>query len=287
LLDKALPKYADLEQLLNVILDHKMPVYRKFASVTEQNEWFTAVDKLSLQGCLSTKIIKNSNPKINAPYGFGEVLNTGRIDMRELINCYRIYLENLNLISYETFDYQSLKMSENSIQYKDLVAENLICAEGFGVRLNPFFKELPLTAAKGEIITIKAPGLYLEFIIKASVFIVPLGDDIYIVGATYNWTDKTKTITEEAKQELIKKLKTIISCDFEVVDHVAGIRPTVKDRRPLVGAHPKHNNVFVLNGLGTRGILIAPYIAEQLYNFIEYRETLDQEIDIKRFYPLF
>jgi len=287
LLDMALPMYKNLEQLLNVNLDYKLPVYRKFSSVEEQNEWFTATDKPSLQNCLSTKIIKNSNPKINAPYGFGEVLNTGRIDTGELIKYYRKYLENLNQIIFETFDYQLLKISNNSIQYKDLVIGNLICSEGFGVQSNPFFKELPLSATKGEIITIKSPDLKIDFILKASVFIIPIGDDLYIVGATYNWADKTKSITEDAKLELTEKLKTIITCDFEIVNQVTGIRPTVKDRRPLVGSHPSYKNVFVLNGLGTRGVLIAPYIAEQLYNLIEYREPLDKEIDIKRLNSIF
>jgi len=282
LLDTALPMYKNLEQLLQVTLDYKLPVYRKFSSIEEQNEWFTATDKPSLQNCMSTKIIKNSNSKIIAPYGFGEVLNTGRIDTDELIDCYRKYLKNLNLINYETFDYQSININKDSIQYHNLMASNLVFAEGFGVRRNPYFNELPITATKGEIITIKAPDLKLEYILKASVFIIPIGDDTYIVGATYNWSDKTKSITEEAKLELTEKLKTIIACDFEVIDQVAGIRPTVKDRRPLVGSHPLYNNIFVLNGLGTRGVLIAPFIAEQLYNFIEYQEPLDREIDIKR-----
>ena len=240
----------------------------------------------SFQNILSTKIIKNSNSTIIAPYGFGEVLKTGRIDTGELVNCYRKYLESNNLIISEFIDYQLITTNKDSIQYRDLTATNLVFAEGIGARNNPYFNELPLTSTKGEIITIKAPDLKLDVVLKASVFIIPLGKDIYIVGATYNWADKTKSITEDARLELIIKLKTIITCDFEIIDQVAGIRPTVKDRRPLVGSHPSLKNVFVLNGLGTRGVLIAPYIAEQLFNFIEYQEPLDAEVDICRFNSL-
>ena len=286
LLNLALPMYSNLEQLLKVKLDYAIPVYRKFASVAEQNEWFEVAGKPSFQNILSTKIIKNSNSKIIAPYGFGEVLKTGRIDTGELVNCYRKYLESNNLIISEFIDYQLITINKDSIQYRDLTATNLVFAEGIGARNNPYFNELPLTSTKGEIITIKAPDLKLDVVLKASVFIIPLGKDIYIVGATYNWADKTKSITEDARLELITKLKTIITCDFEIIDQVAGIRPTVKDRRPLVGSHPSLKNVFVLNGLGTRGVLIAPYIAEQLFNFIEYQEPLDAEIDICRFNSL-
>jgi len=148
---------------------------------------------------------------------------------------------------------------------------------------NPFFNFLPLNGTKGEIITIYAPELKLDTILKSSVFIIPIGEDLYKVGATYNWEDKTNIPTEAAKKELLTKLKTVINCGFEVVAHDAGVRPTVKDRRPLVGQHPDYNNIYVCNGLGSRGVMIAPYIAAQLVTNIEDNQPLSAEIDIKRF----
>ena len=55
------------------------------------------------------------------------------------------------------------------------------------------------------------------------------------------------------------------------------------DRRPLVGQHPNHKNMYVLNGLGTRGVLVAPSMAKALYNSIEKNTSLSKEIDINRF----
>lgn len=63
---------------------------------------------------------------------------------------------------------------------------------------------------------------------------------------------------------------------------MAGIRPTVKDRRPLVGVHPKYKNLFILNGLGTHGALLAPYTATSLYDFIENGKMIDKEMNITR-----
>ena len=282
----ALPKYKTLENLLNVRLVHKLPIYRKFSSVEEQNQWFTATDKPSLEDYMSANIIKNSNPKIKASYGFGEVLQTGRIDTGKLIIHYRKFLENNNLLIREPFQHRALEIADNFIKYKGITSKYIVFAEGFGMVSNPYFKALPLSSVKGEIITIKAPELKMDFILKSSVFIAPIKADEYAVGATYNWEDKTNAITEEAKHELINKLQGIIMCDFETVDQVAGIRPTVRDRRPLVGRHPKYDNLFVLNGLGTRGVMIAPFVAEQLYNFIENGVSLNKEIDIKRFNSL-
>ena len=70
---------------------------------------------------------------------------------------------------------------------------------------------------------------------------------------------------------------------FEVEFLKNGIRPTVADRRPLVGQHETHKNLYVMNGLGSRGVLIAPSIAKDLIAHIEDDITLPKEIDINRF----
>ncbi|GAA0740233.1 FAD-binding oxidoreductase [Gaetbulibacter jejuensis] len=282
-LDIALPYYKSLESLLSKKLDYKSSIYRRFSSIEEQNEWFSAADKPALEPYLSTKIVKNTNVSIDAPFGFGEVLHTGRIDTNVLIDSYRLFLEDNNRLHKELFKYEDLILDGQEIKYNTISASHIVFSEGFGILKNPYFKNLPLSGTKGEILTIKAPDLKLDYILKSSAFLVPLGDDLYSVGATYNWDDKTNSTTIEAKEELVSKLKKFMTCSFEVVNQVAGIRPTVKDRRPLVGSHNNYNNVFVLNGLGTRGVMIAPYVAQQLFNHIEKDESLEPEINISRF----
>lgn len=282
-LELALPMYQNIEKELNIKLDHKIPVYRRFTSIEEQNNWFAASDKPGLSRWLSTKIIKNSNSNIDAEFGFGEVLETGRIDSPLLIESYKKHLKERDLLFDEAFFYDELVFEDNSVVYRKIKAKNMVFAEGFGIKQNPYFELLPLKEAKGELLIIDAPDLKIDFVLKTSVFLIPLGDNKYIVGATYNWKDKTNNVTPEAKEELLNKLKTVLKCKFDVVGQVAGIRPTVIDRRPLVGVHNQNSNMFVLNGLGTRGIMIAPYIAKQLYDFIEKGKLLDEEINITRF----
>ncbi|WP_282136545.1 NAD(P)/FAD-dependent oxidoreductase [Seonamhaeicola maritimus] len=282
-LELALPIYASLEKLLKVKLDYKIPVYRKFASTEEQNNWFTASDKPLLKEYLSDKIVKNSNKSIDAPFGFGEVFSTGRIDIKTLINAYKEFLKKQNMFFEADFDYETLKMTSDKVQYENIEAKQIVFAEGFGIKKNPFFNDLPLVPAKGELLVIQAPELKIDFVLKSAAFLIPLGNDLYIVGATYEWKDLTNNTSLKGKEELLGKLKRLITCPFKVVNQVAGVRPTVKDRRPLVGSHSIHKNMFVLNGLGTRGVMIGPYVAKQLYNFIENDMALDEEIDIKRF----
>ena len=172
---------------------------------------------------------------------------------------------------------------ESHLEYQNLKAKHIVFAEGFGMHSNPFFNYLPLDGTKGELFIIRAAELDLDVIINTSVFILPLGNNLFKVGATYNWDDKTSKPTAEGKQELIDRIKEILTCDFEIVEHFAGVRPTVKDRRPLLGSHFKHKCIHILNGLGTRGVMLAPAMALDLFDYIETEKPLEKSIDIKRY----
>ena len=275
--------FSNLEEKLDCKVNYKMPILRKFFSIEEQNNWFTASDKVNLAPFLSTNLISKKYSSIDSPFAYGEVLQTGYVDTALLLNKYKKYLINNKLFLDESFDYSLLQEESNGIRYKDIQARNIVFAEGFGMHANPYFKNLPLDGTKGELFIIKAPLLDLDVIVNTSVFILPLGNDLFKVGATYNWTDKTNTPTEEGKTELIEKIKEIINCDFEIVEHLAGVRPTVKDRKPLVGTYSNHSSIHILNGLGTRGVMLGPAMAKALFESIEYQKPLDKTIDIGRF----
>ncbi len=282
-LDLAMPFYSELERKLNIQLDYKIPILRRFASINEQNLWFEASDKPNLGHFVAPKILPSHNPHLDAPFGYGEVLHTGRIDTAVLLLHYSKYLKDKDVLLRETFNFEALKLQDGFVEYGGHKAKNVLFSTGFGLKGNPYFNYLPLNGTKGELLTIKAPALKEERVIKSSVFIIPLGQDMYRVGATYKWKDKTNVPTEECKQELLQKLDTFLKCPYEVVDHVAGIRPTVSDRKPLLGRHPEHDNMYLLNGLGSRGVMMAPMASMQLYALIENKRALDPEMDLSRF----
>ncbi|MEZ7500608.1 FAD-binding oxidoreductase [Flavobacterium sp. Arc3] len=277
--------YSVLEDKLKTKVDFKKPILRKFFSIEEQNNWFAASDKVSLAPFLSTELITKKYSGIDSPYNYGEVLQTGHVDTAVLLEKYREYLVGNDLFLGESFDYELIEVVSGGVRYKDIEARHIVFAEGFGMHANPYFKHLPLDGTKGELFIIKAPMLDLDVIMNTSVFILPLGDNLFKVGATYNWKDKTDLATEEGKLELVDRIKEIISCDFEIIEHFAGVRPTVKDRRPLVGTHSMHPTIHILNGLGTRGVMLGPSMAQALYDAIENDIVLDAAIDIKRFLP--
>ena len=282
-LEKALPFYQQLEEKLEVTLDYRFPTKKVFTSVGDENNWYIASDKPMLSHYMNPKISKEKIKGVIGNFGFGELTGTGRIDTPLLVTSYKEYIRSLGSLINEAFDYSKVKIEEGKVKYEDITAKRVVFCEGFGLKKNPFFNYLPLNGTKGETLTIHAPELQIDFLLKGSVFVMPLGGDNYKVGATFNWTDKTSIPTEEGRKELEDKLQKLISVPYKIVEQSAGIRPTVKDRRPLVGTHPKHSQLAILNGLGTRGVMVAPTVAENLFNHLEKGEELDSEIDIKRF----
>lgn len=46
---------------------------------------------------------------------------------------------------------------------------------------------------------------------------------------------------------------------YNVVEHKAGVRPSVSDRRPVLGPCKDYEQLVVFNGLGTKGVSLAPF----------------------------
>lgn len=282
-LETALPFYRTLEKKLEVPLINELPIYRKFNSIEEQNNWFNAMDKPLVEPFLEANLTSSINENIPSSFSFGRVKGTGRIDTSTLIWKYRDYLKKLNSLISTNFDHSKLVIGEDSVSYNEINAGKIIFCEGYGMVDNPWFNFLPLHGNKGEYLVIRSKELKLDVAVKSSVFILPLGDDLYKIGATYDHKDISANPTPGARETLLVQVKKMLTCDFEIVDQVAGIRPATNDRKPVVGQHPRFSQLLCCNGYGSRGVLIAPTVAKDFVAHLEDGQSLDPEIDLKRF----
>lgn len=276
--------YKDLERHLDSTFNSETNILRFFKTIEQQNDFFARSETSGF----SPYLIPNSNASIqknlvNNEFGFGEITKTGWINTSKLISDYQIFLSKNNLLLSENFNYENLVFTDKKVRYKGITANKIIFCEGTLIQQNPYFNYLPLVPTKGEVLTIYASKLKTSYILNKGFFILPLGEGRFRVGATYNWKELNYETTEKGKSEILDKLDEFINCEYEVIDHKAGIRPTVKDRKPLIGLHPDFSSLAVFNGMGTKGILIAPYYANQLSNFLTEKSSLDMEVDINRF----
>ena len=113
--------------------------------------------------------------------------------------------------------------------------------------------------------------------------IIPLGDDLYHIGSTFDRDDLTRQVTEDGKKQMIKKLPFLKNIEYNIIEHHASHRPATIDRKPILGSHVKYKNLFVFNGLGSRGILQSPYLSKELIDLMFEGKEIMPEISINRF----
>ena len=275
--------YADLSDFLKINTAEDLPVFRKFNDAEEQNNWFRSIDKPQLSKYLSPYLQNSPSDRIKGEFKFGEVRHTGRVLVNAIFEKYREDLTNKENYLASEFNFSDFKIYEDAVVYNNIKAEKIVFCEGYKLRENPFFNNLPLIGNKGSYLIIRCPDLKLKVALKSYYFIIPLGNDLYKFGATYENHFKNRKHNEATRLELINRLKKLVDASYEIVDQVTGVRPTVKDRRPLLGQHLKHNPIYVLNGMGTRGVLLAPTASKHLMEFMEDKVPLPKEMDIARF----
>jgi len=284
-IEKLLP-YADkvypsMEKLLDRKFYFKKPIIKILSGNEEKMVYdrsLTIENKPYIEGFYSATE--------EAKYSTCEIKEGGFVDTSLMIGSFREYLQKKDAFIKEDFYYNDLIINPEGIQWKDVHADNIIFCEGYKAIDNPLFPDLPFNLAKGEILTLKIPGLNPDKVLMAGGYLVPVGDDIFKLGSTYAWDDMTTTPTPKGREDLITKLKDIADLSFEIVNHEAGIRPAVKNRRPIVGRHPDMANVFILNGMGTKGVLLAPYFAKQLSDLLLFDNEVDSDVDVSQYLVL-
>ncbi len=221
---------------------------------------------------------------LNNSFGACEILDGGNLDTAIFLNAFRKYLIEENLFLKEKFDYASLIHHEDHISYKDIKANKIIFADGYkAASENPYFNYLPFNLVKGEILTVEIPGLSDEYIYNKSMLLTPMENNIFKAGGTYEWDDLSENTTEKGLSELVTKLEEMIMLPYKILTHHAGVRPAVKDRRPLLGIHPHYKNIGIFNGMGTKGVLLAPPMAENFVDYLEGKAEIIKEADVQRY----
>lgn len=283
--------YPETEKLLNTRFYFKKQIVKPFSEEQEKTLWLKKTGEdigKYLSKTIETDFLTNI---IHNPLGTAEVINAGNIDTNVFLDHSRNYFKANNLLVEEEFDYNSLTVSEKNVNYKGITADKIIFCEGHKATVNPYFNWLPFKLTKGETLTVKIPLLASQHfdskVLNKGVFILPLGNGTYKVGATYEWEDLSDTPTEKGKDFLISQLQKVLKVPFEIIEHKAGIRPTVSDRRPLIGLHPKYPAIGIFNGLGTKGVMLAPYFARQFTTFLENGNPIHKEATIDRFNKLY
>jgi glycine/D-amino acid oxidase-like deaminating enzyme len=275
----AIKTYKSIEEKLDVHFFHSKPMRRLYASEQEADYWRDKTKRDDFSKYISEYPEEDVCPDYaNNTFGCGLVNQVHHMDVQVFLNATRNYFELQGKLTTAEIDYYALQSELDSGK----IAGVIYC-QGYQNIENPYFKNLPVQTTKGQILTVEMQNVRENELLNRKCFMLPLGNNKFRVGATYEWENTTLHTTEEAQQEISEKLKSLIHTPFKVVEQNAGIRPTSPDRRPILGEHPETKKQFLLNGLGTKGYLLAPWCVQELCAHIFDGKTLHPEVDLNRF----
>jgi len=256
------------------------PIHRIFHDENEQRLWLKKSENKELENFLDKNF--DHLEAVKNDFNSGIVNQSARLDVSGFFSGLFDFIENKSSIIKEKFNYSEINTSESI--YKNYRFKNIIFCEGMGVKENPYFCDIPVIPNKGHHIKVMlSERIPNDVTIKKKHFLFPLHDNLYFYGGTYDREQLHHHIDESAVDQLKNGLSEFYPYDFEINDVNFGFRPTVKDRRPIIGQHSEHQNLYVFNGLGARGILNGCYFSKNLYDFIEENIPLHEEVSLDRF----
>ncbi|WP_428657067.1 NAD(P)/FAD-dependent oxidoreductase [Runella sp.] len=281
--------YSEMQQLLEVEFLHDCDVYRPFRSIEEQNSYIAQ----TADPTIAKYVIDRTNdaefaPYIQNQYGGLQITRSGWVDCTRMLQKIETYFSDKKQYSYGKIDYQKIEIQEDGVKYGELKIKKILFCEGFEARQNPFFSWLPFNPVKGQSLIAFIDNYPIKEIVNQGVFILSIdGKGKCRLGATYTWHDIDWETTEDARAYLQEKINVFLKTPYQILEQQVGIRPSTKDRRPFVGIHPEYPSLGIFNGLGTKGVSLAPYFAEQFAKFLETGEEINKEANIERVFSLY
>jgi glycine/D-amino acid oxidase-like deaminating enzyme len=268
--------YRDAEEITQTKFFHPRPICIPFLSIEEQNGWMikTGLEEFVQEVYTDSRYGAFVNDK------FGGVIlkSSGFVDTVK-------FLEGVRNIFMKENRYKVEKFEANRISDEGSPAKAIIFCEGTAVLENPLFSWVPIRPLKGETLEVTLQE-DMPFIFNRGVYLVPQGGNSFLAGSTYS-RDISAGPTETGKAELTQKLDALLTIPYTQGHHNWGVRPTTPDRKPVLGQHPEHKNVWIFNGLGTKGVSLAPWSSGMLSDALKDGFQIDDRVNISRFYALY
>ncbi|UOG75551.1 FAD-binding oxidoreductase [Hymenobacter tibetensis] len=290
LLTAASTLYQEIGQHFGQQFFVELPIWKLFSSVAEQNTMLARSADMPWQD-----FVEDAGSALPATAGvrddFGglRIRRGGYVRLRELLAALTSEQLANGGLQHETFTWEQLVIGPAGVTYAGRVrARHLVCCEGAGAVANPYFHWLPITPNQGEVLDVVCSGLTENQVLNKGAYVVPLGNGRFRVGATYRWPPFAPDTTPAARQELSERLAATTNLPFAVQAQWAGVRPAVRDRKPLLGRHPEVPDLSIFNGFGSKGVMLAPRLAILLADHLENSATeLWPEVNIKRYQALY
>lgn len=248
-----LQTYQAIERILGVTLLHHLPIHKVLPNAEYASLWN---DKRSTIPWLEPRQSEHDKT--------GIVSGGGWLNLPLLIQEWRLRLTTEGRFEGRLSNTNDLPKSQGGPW------DAVVDCRGIGIHTPSDLVPLDIRKNRGELLTISCPedsvGPPAEAVLNFGKWTIPIGQGKWRLGASYEWNRDDYDPTPATQAFLIDALtsQTPAIGPISVEDHLVGMRPVSKDRRPAVGPYPGAAGRYVLNGLGTRGVLIGPRWAQKL-----------------------
>lgn len=271
--------YTEIEDKIAARFFEDYPVFERFHSAGHRNDWAAKSVDPGLKAYVGEECSAESSPKgIRAPYGGRWLIGGGWLDTGRFLDAMRTYLERLHSFRVGRIDYESLSISKDGIAWEGEPYQLVIDCTGVAAFHQPILGEIGLNPCSGELLHLNSTTIPRDAVIHGRMKVIPLGGYSYLAGATYRPGHIGTEPSQEGRAEICSVLDELIEGDYSVGEQVCAVRPSSVDRRPIIGKHHHLEHVYIFNGMGSKGVMLAPWFASKLSGHLLHGEELPEEI---------
>ena len=258
--------YTRVEKNIGIKILFKKDIHRPFKNNTDWNDWNIRLSNQNFQ-----KIVKSIDDK--------KVITkmSGYVNVKKYLTQTRKYFKSKNRYYKYKLNDKNIVIKNNEIRLNGYYAKHIVMCMGIDQKKINFFNKLDIKEVSGNSVLTEL-DYSLNYIINKKISIINTSKNKFYIGSTYhNGSEDIGYI------KMLDEARNILNKHLIFKKSFFGIRSASKDRRPIIGRHSRIKNLYIINGLGSKGISQAPYCSDKLFNYIENNKEIDKEINIKRF----
>ena len=271
--------YSSVEQQTGRTVFHDRTSLRLFRSEDERSKWNERRQNPEYQALVVTpQPASLIDPELlDAEHG-GVALHAAQLDVKAFLDVCR------SVVTYQqrTIDWRTdVDIGRDCVRVGDHTCRFIIACEGHRGSANPYFSAVPFKSVKGDILTVRFGKPFPCINLHRDIWLAPTREpDSFRVGATYDRDYDSLEPDPASRRWIEERLKAFIKVPYEMIDHLAAVRPVLGSDCVLIGFHPDHSRLGFFNGLGSKGALQAPWYAEKFTQALAHGVALPTDIDI-------
>ncbi|MBX2985261.1 MAG: FAD-binding oxidoreductase [Bacteroidia bacterium] len=260
--------YARIEKQFNTKFFHPMPLIHLCKDIEEQNDWdvLAGTDKTAKW---IERYTTHLPAYIQSEYGNYLVKSTGWVDLHLFLGKVRecLVAEGKFILGAPKIR-EDIEVIKTGFRYQGMEFDRVFLCRGEFERLQADFPKLPYNPVKGQLFDIETDFDLEQIIFHKQVFMLPTGKRTAKVGSTYTWDSLDYDTLQKDTDFLQERLDDFLQCKYRITNVKAGVRPAFHYGRPMFVEDEELSGLYVLNGMGSKGVTLAPYFAEQLLDSV-------------------